>query len=85
MLYALMNLGGWLPTFDGEASVGYDSNVTRAEYKRDIIDDGLASGSVAAVWNHEIGMMQAATLRAFLEGRTCANSSKMISTRMSGP
>lgn len=60
--------GGWRPVFDGEASVGYDSNLTRAQYKRDILDDGMASGSLAAVWNHEFGMMSAATLRTFIDG-----------------
>lgn len=53
---------------DGEASLGYDSNVARAAFDRDVIDDAFASGSLALAWNRELGMMKAVTLRAFVDG-----------------
>ncbi|MFZ5755619.1 MAG: hypothetical protein ACOY3X_01795 [Pseudomonadota bacterium] len=60
--------GGFRLLIDGEASVGYDSNVTRAAYTRDIVEDSMVSGSLAAVWNHEFGLMSAATVRGFVDG-----------------
>lgn len=59
--------------WDGEASVGYDSNVTRAAFTRDIVDDSVATASLAAVWNHEFNMMSAATLRGFVDGEAFAD------------
>lgn len=56
----------WL--FDGELTAGYDSNVTRAAFVRDIVDDGFVSASLAAAWNLEFGQLHALTLRTFLEG-----------------
>lgn len=53
---------------DGELAAGYDSNLTRAGYKRDVVEDEQLVGSIAAAWNHEFGMMSAITLRGFLEG-----------------
>lgn len=60
--------GGWWPTIDGEVGVAWDSNISRALYERDILDDSSASASVAAAWNFEFGAMKAATLRAFIDG-----------------
>lgn len=60
--------GGWWPALDGEVSVGWDSNLSRALYERDIIDDSMVSASLAAAWNFEFGAMQAATVRAFIDG-----------------
>ncbi|MFZ5722856.1 MAG: hypothetical protein ACOY33_04250 [Pseudomonadota bacterium] len=67
MSSAMAEEGGWLPTLDVEAGMGHDSNVTRGLYERDIVDDTLATASLAAAWNHEFGAMSAATLRAFAE------------------
>ena len=59
--------------WDGEASVGYDSNVSRAAYTRDIVDDAVATASLASVFNFEFDMMHAATLRGFVEGEAFAD------------
>lgn len=58
---------------DGEATAGYDSNVGRAAFDRDVIDDAFAGGSLALAWNRELGMMSAVTLRGFVEGEAFAD------------
>lgn len=58
---------------DGEATVGYDSNVARAAFERDVIDDAFAGGSLALAWNRELGMMSAVTVRGFVDGEVFAD------------
>lgn len=58
----------WWPVIDGEASVGYDNNVSRALYERDILEDSQLVGELAAAWNFELGATSATTLRAFVNG-----------------
>lgn len=59
--------GTWIPTVDGELTAVYDSNVTRALYERDIIEDAGGTASLSAAWNFNTGLMSAATVRAFAE------------------
>lgn len=59
--------------FDGEVVLGYDSNVSRAGFTRDVVEDATASESFAVAWNHEFGEMSAMTLRGFVEGEQFAD------------
>lgn len=53
---------------DGEATAVYDSNVSRAERDRDILQDESLLGSASLSWRTQPGNTTALSLRGFLEG-----------------
>lgn len=60
--------------FDGEATLTHDSNITRAERKRDIIDDQSALANLGVVLLTEPSFNSALNLRAFVEGEAWRDS-----------
>lgn len=63
--------------FDGEVTLTHDSNITRAERKRDIISDQSALANVGAVWLTEPSATTALDFRAFLEGEAWKDTSPL--------
>lgn len=53
---------------DGETTATYDSNVSRAERERDILEDESLLGSLSLGWRTQPGHTTAINLRAFVEG-----------------
>lgn len=64
-LYAQGEESEWF--VDGELGVLQDSNATRAAWTRDIVEDMVTNVSLGAAWNREFNMMQAMTLRGFVD------------------
>lgn len=58
----------WRPVVDGEATLTYDSNVSRAEYKRDRLHDETALAHLGVSVQPAASFNSSLRLRAFVEG-----------------
>ncbi|HET8731441.1 MAG TPA: hypothetical protein VFM34_10075, partial [Moraxellaceae bacterium] len=70
--------------FDGEFTLSHDSNITRAERKRDIISDQSALANVGVVLLTEPTATTALDLRAFLEGEAWKETSPLDRSTVGG-
>lgn len=54
-------------TIDMDVAGIHDSNVSRAERERDIVNDSSVVANVGLAWSHQLGYKSAMTLRGFVE------------------